>query len=315
MKCLSSLMTVLILASLLPLGVQEKSKSEKSKKDEKRPPLSVKLNVGVTDANGQPINDVTEDRFRIFEDEAPQTITSFQFAGRPSGFVLAIDASGSLRSMFSTVLATAKLIVKNKAPDEQILLMRFISSDKITKVRDFTSDQATLLNAIDSLYLEGGQSAIIDAIAVANDSIAEFTKGKGNVHRPLIIVTDGEDRLSYFSEPQLIEKLAKTGAEVHSLAFQQTLQSQAVRDKAANFLNRIALSSGGGVYYPKSVSELEGDVRQMMSATRSAYVIGYEPTNAARDGKFRKVRIEIESAAGGPKLSAFARDGYVAPKN
>ena len=317
MKCLISITVLLVFALLLPSSTaQEQTKHEKTKKDERNhTPLTVKLDVVVTDANAQPVNDLTKDRFRIFENDVPQTLSMFEQKASPLGFVLAIDTSMSLRKQFPIFLTTAKLIVTNAPPDEQVMLMRFISSDKIQKVAGFTSDHTDLLKAIESLYLEGGQSAIIDAISVANDSMQEFTKGKENVRRPLILITDGEDRRSFFTTPQLLDQLRKSGAEILVLAFPQGLETQTAREKAANFLNRLAQETGGNVYYPKSVPDIERDVKQMMLEMRAPYVVGYESTNPARDGKFRKVRVEVENPQAAPKRFAFVRDGYTSPKN
>jgi hypothetical protein len=43
---------------------------------------------------------------------------------------------------------------------------------------------------------------------------------------------------------------------------------------------------------------------------RNEYVIGYSPSNAARDGTYRRIQLEV---AGGEKLKADYRRGYYAP--
>src|ERR1700730_9911715 len=151
LKCLISILVLLAFTLLLPSSTaQEKSKQEKTKKDEKQlTPLYVKLDVVVTDSNYQLVNDVTKDRFRIFEDDVPQTLSLFEPKAKPLGFVLAIDASLSLRTQFPIVLATANLIVNSATPDEKVMLRRFISTDKIRKEEDFTFDHTELLKAID----------------------------------------------------------------------------------------------------------------------------------------------------------------------
>jgi VWFA-related protein len=310
-----SLVAILLVATLLPLSAaQEKSKPAKAKTDQKQDtPAYVKLNVGVTTPNAELVNDLEQNRFHVFEDDVPQNIVFFERKAQPPGFVLVIDCSMSLRTEVMAVQAAAKLLVRSKAPDQQVMILCFISSDKISRVQNFTANENVLANAIESLYLEGGQSAIIDAISVANDALAEFTKGAGNVRRPLIVITDGEDRQSYFTEAQLINKLKTTGAEVEFLAFEQSL-APAAQQKAASLLNRIASGSGGEVYAPTSTPELSSSIREMLSQIRMPYVIGYQSTNPARDGKFRKVRVDVESAPDGPNLKAFARDGYTAPK-
>ena len=312
MKSLALFVTLVLLGSSLAAGSAQKSQDKKDKKEPA--PLHVKLNVIITDSNYQPVNDLKKDRFRVFENDVPQTVSLFELKAKSPGFVIAVDTSLSLRREIAIVLATATLIVNSTAPDEQVMLMRFVSSDKIQRAQDFTSDHAALLKAIDGLYLEGGQSAVIDAISLANDSIEEFTKDKGNVRRSLILITDGEDRHSFFTTPQLLAQLRRTGAQVLVLSFPRGIETQRGREKAANLLNRLAQETGGNVFYPDSVADIERDVKQIMLEMRAPYVIGYESTNPARDGSFRKVRVEVVTPPEGPKVLGFVRDGYTSPK-
>jgi len=46
---------------------------------------------------------------------------------------------------------------------------------------------------------------------------------------------------------------------------------------------------------------------------RNQYVLGYTPTNQKRDGKYRRVRVELVQPRGLPPLKAAYRSGYYAP--
>jgi Ca-activated chloride channel family protein len=317
--CTRSLISILILLSLIlcfpSSRAQEKSSQGKNVKHKEPAPLYVKLSMVVTDANYQGVADVSKERLRIFEDEVPQTLSLFEEKAKPLGFVVAVDTSLSLREMIDVVIATAKLLVDSAAPDEKVMLVKFISSDKIERVQDFTSDHKVLLDGIDNLYLEGGVSSILDAISLSNESIIELTKGKGNVRRPIIIITDGEERHSYFTRTQIIKQLKDSGAQVMAIAFQQKLKGQKVKERASNLLNEITLQSGGNVFYPQSVADIKIQVKQIMMEIRAPYVVGYESTKPVRDGMFRKVRIEVDTPQDSPKRLAFVRDGFTAPKD
>jgi Ca-activated chloride channel family protein len=44
------------------------------------------------------------------------------------------------------------------------------------------------------------------------------------------------------------------------------------------------------------------------------YLIGYRSTNSATDGKWRRMRIQLDSPPGAPKLTVWTRSGYYADK-
>ena len=207
---------LLIFVSLSIVKPQE----TKEKKDKKPPaPLTVKLNVIVVDSKLNFVNNLSQDQFRVFEDDVPQTISTFQQKSETGDYILAVDTSLSLREQLSLIVGAARLMVMNTPPENEVLLMRFISSDKINIEQDFTSDKAKLISAIENLYLEGGQSSIIDAIYIANDEIEKHTKGKTTVRRSLVLITDGEERRSFYTREQLFKRSHETGLQVFTIAF------------------------------------------------------------------------------------------------
>ena len=198
------------------------------------------------------------------------------------------------------------------------MLMRFISSDKINIEADFTSDKGKLISAIQNLYLEGGQSSIVDAVYLANDDLEKHTKGKINVRRSLVLITDGEERRSFYTREQLFKRSHETGLQVFTIAFTRFVQN---RRKAEDFLNSLARETGGNVYYidrsedlGQRSTDLEQGIKEIMVEMTAPYVVGYESTNPARDGTFRKVRVEVVRTTPGEKLAAFVRKGYTATK-
>jgi Ca-activated chloride channel family protein len=52
--------------------------------------------------------------------------------------------------------------------------------------------------------------------------------------------------------------------------------------------------------------------RRIARDIRNQYVLGYYPSNRARDGRFRRVRVSIQSPRGYKKLTARHRPGYYA---
>jgi VWFA-related protein len=116
---------------------------------------TVILNVRVTNSESHSVSDVPREDFRVTEDGMPQTISFFSKEDIPLTYALVIDTSASLRSQIDSVVATAATVVNNNQPGDETLLIRFIGSNKIEKIQDFTSDKKALIDGLDTLYIEG----------------------------------------------------------------------------------------------------------------------------------------------------------------
>ncbi len=136
----------------------------------------VQLHVRVIDRNNRPINNVPQGEFHVFEDGVPQPIESFTREEVPISYGLAVDTSGSLRSQLPTVIEAGKSIINSNRPGDETFLVRFISSDKIETVQDFTANKEALNDGLDSFYVEGGQTAVIDAIYLSAEHVSEYKK-------------------------------------------------------------------------------------------------------------------------------------------
>ena len=82
---------------------------------------------------------MTKREFHVFEDGVPQTIESFTREEVPISYGLAVDTSGSLRTQLQSVIDAGKTIINSNKPGDETFLVRFISSDNIETVQDFTA--------------------------------------------------------------------------------------------------------------------------------------------------------------------------------
>jgi Ca-activated chloride channel family protein len=282
----------------------------------------VTLNIRVIDRNNRPINNVRESEFHVFEDGVPQPIESFSREEVPISYGLAVDTSGSLRSQLQSVIDAAKTIINSNKPGDETFLVRFISSDKIETVQDFTASQDLLMDGLDSLYVEGGQTAIIDAVYLTAEHVAEYKKGNDSDRRrrALIVITDGEDRSSFYSQEKLFTRLREEDVQIFVIGFVNELDKEgglirkSPRDKAINLINKLATETGGRAFLPQSISELPQIANEIVRDLRTQYVISYNPTNKLRDGSFRAIKVVVDDASSRDKRIALTRNGRIAPK-
>jgi Ca-activated chloride channel family protein len=280
----------------------------------------VTLHVRVIDRNNRPINNIGKADFKVLEDGVPQPIFSFTEEEVPVIYGLAVDTSGSLRPQFESVISAAKTIINSNKKGDETFLERFISSDKIETIQDFTPNKDYLMDGLDQLYIEGGQTAVIDGVYLAADHVAGYQKGTDDDRRrrALIVVTDGEDRQSYYTEAQLFSKLREEDVQIYVIGFVNELDSdkglirKSSKDKAVGLLNRLASETGGRAFFPNSLAELPQVANEIVRDLRTQYVIAYDPTNKVHDGSFRAIKVTVAQPAGADRRIALTRPGRTA---
>lgn len=276
----------------------------------------INLNVRVVDENNRPVNNLNESQFKVYENGELQMITSFTTAEIPTNYALVVDNSRSLRTQLQKIIEAAKVLVSMNRPDDESTVVRFVSKDKIEVMRDFTSNKALLNNALDNLFVEGGQTAIIDAVYQTAKRVNDYEKSRGRddfKRRALIVISDGDDRGSAFSEQQLFDLLRQSEVQIYAIGFIGALNNQpemnetkSRQDKAKALLTRLAEVTGGKVYFPNSIDELPQIANDISGELRTQYLITYAPTNIAGSDAFRNIKVEIQDAG---KLRAVTRAG------
>jgi Ca-activated chloride channel homolog len=278
----------------------------------------VSLNVRVVDANNRPVNKLDQTQFKVYEDDVLQPITSLTTTEVPMINALVIDNSRSLRTQLGKIIEAGKIIVGANHQNDESTIVRFISSNKIEVIQDFTASKKSLNNALDNLFVEGGQTAIIDAVYQTAKKVEQHQnsgKKEDIKRRALILVSDGDDRSSIYQEEQLFKLLRDSNVQIYAIGFigelSQKPEANSVsrQEKARSFLTRLAEETGGKVYFPESLDKLPQIASDISGELRTQYLISYSPTNETRDGTFRKIKVEITDGEGNTKRIAITRTG------
>ena len=278
----------------------------------------VSLNVRVVNAQNRPVANLNQTQFEIYEDNVLQPITAFTTAEVPLVDALVIDNSRSLRSQLAKIIEAGKIIVGANRPKDETMIVRFVSRDKIEIVQNFTPSKTALNGALDNLFVEGGQTAIIDAIYQTAKQVEAYqnTREKTDVKlRTLILVSDGDDRASRHSEQELFKLLRESNVQIYAVGFVNNLSKEpeangaSRRQRAEDFLKRLAQETGGKVYFPESTEQLAQIAQEISGELRTQYLISYAPTNSDADGAFRRIRVVVADGAGNEKRAAITRSG------
>src|SRR5437763_1448215 len=92
------------------------------------------------------------------------TFSFFSKEDVPEMYGLLVDCSGSMRTQLGIVIEAGGIVINANKPGDETFLVRFISSDKIYMEHDFTTDKTVLLDRLNSFAVEGGQTALLDAL-------------------------------------------------------------------------------------------------------------------------------------------------------
>jgi Ca-activated chloride channel family protein len=274
---------------------------------------TVLLHVRVTDPADKAVLDVPQSSFQVTEDGVPQKITLFINKEIPLSYGLVIDTSGSMRSQIGQVVNAAARVVLSNRPADETFLVRFISSDKVYVEVEPTSNKEALLRALADFFVEGGSSAVIDAVYMSAEKLAQ-QKDTGELRRrALILVTDGEDRVSFYKQEKLFQLLSSNNIQIFTIGLTKDLPDRS-RPKAIEFLKKLGVDTGGRTYFPASTSDIERVAGEIINDIRTQYVIGYEPSGGDPAKDFHKVEVSITENPNQEKRVAITRVGYQSRK-
>ena len=256
-------------------------------------PTPVRIEVTLTGGKGRAVPDLKREDVRVYVDGVERTVVSFEKQAQPVSYGLVVDNSGSLRSQIGQVVAAGKYLVEQNRPGDEAFVVRFVSSDNIKMVQTMTADKSALGGALDQMFVEKGQTALLDALYLAGDYLAKNAARAGDVKRrhALLLVTDGEDRASYYKVEQVLKLLKGGGVQVFCVGLTGALDKEqgfimaSKRQRARDLLKKIATETGGRVFYAEKGGELEEAVGEIVENMRTRYVVGYAPPEPGGKGQ------------------------------
>ena len=95
--------------------------------------------------------------------------------------------------------------------------------------------------------------------------------------------------------------------------FERMQISRELYNLARREMNELAKASGGKNFTAATLGDARAAFTQVATEIGTQYSLGYYPTNKARDGKFRAIRVEVRGVP--EKAQVRAREGYYAPRN
>lgn len=264
----------------------------------------VLLNCTVIDEKGRLVTDLTQNDFKVWEDNTPQTIASFQHQDVPVSMGILVDNSGSMRDKRATVNAAAIDLIRNSNPNDSAFIVNF--SDQAYLDQGMTSNIDLLQRGLDRADTSG-ETAMYDAVVASADELANYAKQPKQV---LLIITDGDDNASRLGLEQAVHRVQNLqGPVVYSIGLLFGNDSKQEEQRARTALETLSDDTGGIAYFPHSIQEVDSIAREVARDIRNQYTVGYHSTRPMSQGGYRYVHVEA-NAPGHGKLTVRTKTGY-----
>ena len=276
----------------------------------------VNLFATVRDKNKRIMGDLKKEDFRISEDNQEQKVAFFsKEVSMPITLALLLDTSGSEQNMLGAIQDGAMSFLSRvlRKGDEALVMSFDLDVDLLS---DFTDDRAQLDRAIRRARINAGGPMVTpgtiptrgaigtdfyDAVYLACGDKLSTEAGR----KAIVVLTDAVDNGSKVRVEEAIEAAQRTDTVVHVLLVYDPREGN-----NAGVAKKMADETGGRMIAVNSEKHLNEAFDQISQELRSQYTLGYYPSNSARDGKFRKLKVETTDH----ELKVLTRKGYYAPK-
>lgn len=297
--------------------------------------LTVNVDVAVLDNRGRFIPGIPAGNFRILEDGQPQRVTSFSTGETPITLALVIEFSNLYQQYWSygwqETLTACYGFLQTLKPEDMVAVVAFDLRPEI--LSDFSTNRQETYEAMARLRIPGfSESNLYDALTDTADRMSDIEGRKA-----ILYIGSGMDTFSKITFDQTRRKLQTANVPIYALGTLQSLREWYDAHgymgsiqrldflQADNQLRTFARETGGQAWFPRFFGEYGGIFRQVNEALRNTYSLAYQPTNVARDGKFRKIKVELVGPDGSPlkitdekgkpmKYQVIAKTGYQAPR-
>jgi VWFA-related protein len=312
-------------------------------KVEGMPDYSIKVNVPlvnvdvlVTSKSGQFIPGLKKDNFRLFEDGAPQQISSFNVSQAPITAVLLVEFASTNYGFMRDALLASYAFANTLRKDDWVAVSYYDMQPHI--LVDFTQDKRAVYGALNEMRIPGfSETNLFDALY---DTLDRLDRVEGKKY--IILVTTGIDTFSKLTLDKITKKVKDTkDVTIFPMSVGWIIREMyESRGRAAphgmgipvgqldylqadNEMKTFAAMTGGRAYFPRFQAEYGEDFQEIGSDIRNQYSLAYHPTNNKLDGTYRKLKVQVVAPDGGPlkvkdqkgkeqKIEVVSRDGYTA---
>jgi Ca-activated chloride channel homolog len=276
----------------------------------------VSLSVSVTGQDTKPVPGLTVDQFQVFEDGVPQEVKFFAPGEMPLDVIILLDTSASMTGSMALIQQAAAKFARSLRSNDRVSVMGISNGLRI--LQPFTSDIAGAEAAIRSTR-PGGRTPLYASLYTA---LKELDKERDTTREPrrqaIVVLSDGQDTSSTFTFDELVPVVRRYAVPIYTIAPRPTHATKSLREQfygettsMADFeLKQLARETGARAFFPVTLTELGGVYDDIAGELAHQYSLGYQSSNPAKNGSFRRIALKISA----PGLSWRTRAGYLADR-
>jgi Ca-activated chloride channel homolog len=266
----------------------------------------VLIPVTVTDPMNRLVTGLEKENFSLWDNGQKEEIRHFSSEDAPISLGVIFDMSGSMNNKVDKAKEAVVEFFKTANPDDEFFMIAF--NDKPEMISDFTSSieqiQGQLVYAIPR-----GRTALLDAIYMG---LAKMRKAQ-HQKKALLIISDGGDNHSRYTEGEIRSMVKEADVQIFAIGVFDNSPGTPEEQSGPITLASITDVTGGRTFTIDNPSELSDVATKIGVELRNQYVLGYRPKKAARDGKWRKIKVKLNAPKGLPPLTVYNKTGYYAP--
>lgn len=265
--------------------------------------------VQVSDPSGAAVTSLSQGSFRLMEDGVEQKITYFAREDAPLSVGFLLDTSQSMRDKMEKSLEAAGELLRASHPEDEFFLVEFNERPRLAV--SFTRDLELFFRRMAHARTLG-RTSLLDAVQLG----LQQEKKAQNVRKAIVILSDGGDNHSRATEKEIRKAVQESDVLIYAIGLfdphDKPNRPQEERD-GPRLLSDLAVETGGRHYPVESLDRLAGVCARIGVELRNQYLLGYSPSNALADGKYRQVKVQVEAPRGTPPFRVRYRPGYTAP--
>jgi Ca-activated chloride channel family protein len=265
----------------------------------------VTLSFSVKDKGKRYVRDLTKEDVILLEDEVSQDIIFFDSENVPLSLVVLVDVSESTEPYSKEIEAVSRTIADLLHPKDEAAVIAF--SDVPMLLQEFTHNRNRLSDALEEARQRfSGATNINDSVYVAAKKLSSLESDR---RRVILLISDGKGNRG--ERERALTELRDSRATLVGIGL--GLTSRLFRGAVA--LSQWVKETGGSLLLYSPERDLRKEVSAAFEQIRSQYAVGYVSSNKNRDGRFRRLRVELSSNSLFSPKCAIIQDlpGYFAP--
>ncbi len=222
---------------------------------------------------------------------ASRPSATFASEDAPVSIGIIFDLSGSMTSKLIRARESILQFIKTANPEDEFFVIGF--NDRPELIEDFTNSVEDIQARLATVR-SGHRTALLDAIYYG----VQKMKDARHERKALLVVSDGGDNRSRYTEGEVRSQVRESDVEIYSIGIFDPYAATPEERTGPLLLNELCEETGGRMFRVDDLSEMSDIAEKISTELRNQYVIGYTPKDLRRDGKWRKVKVKLQSTTG-----------------